>query len=162
MLRSSPDFLRPASSPGESGSIPRLLRQRAEEAGDRLAYAFLADGEVEARLDWAGLGARARALAVALWELGIGGQGGQRGEHGEDGERVVLLFPPGLAFVSAFFGCLYAGAVAVPALPPRPRRADPRLGGILRDARPRLILTSAELLPALAALEAEIPELKAV
>jgi amino acid adenylation domain-containing protein len=146
-------------SPGESRSIQGILRRRAEEAGDRLAYAFLADGEIEARLDWAGLDARARALAAALRELGVHGQ---RGKSGEDGGRVVLLFPPGLAFVTAFFGCLYAGAVAIPALPPRPRRADPRLSGILRDARPQLLLTSSELLPALAALEAEIPELAAV
>ena len=42
------------------------------------------------------------------------------------GDRVLLLVPPGLDYVAAFFGCLYAGAVAVPAYPPNPRRADPR------------------------------------
>ncbi len=158
MLRITKDqgFLPPVLSRGESRSILEILHQRAEEGGDRLAYAFLADGEIEARLDWVGLDARARALAVTLRDLGLSGQ------RGEDGERVLLLFPPGLAFVTAFFGCLYAGAVAVPALPPRPRRTDPRLSAILRDARPRLILTSADLLPALAALEAGIPELAAV
>jgi len=47
------------------------------------------------------------------------------------GERVLLLFPPGLDFVAAFLGCLYAGAVAAPAYPPRPGREQPRLRAIL-------------------------------
>ena len=62
------------------------------------------------------------------------------------GERALLLYPPGLEFVAAFFGCLYAGVVAVPAYPPRPRPARmPRLRAIARDARPRLVLTTAAI-----------------
>ena len=43
------------------------------------------------------------------------------------GERVLLLYPPGLEYVAALFGCLYAGAVAVPAYPPRFNRPMLRL-----------------------------------
>jgi hypothetical protein len=50
-----PDLLRPALASGEIRSILSLLRRRAEEAGDRLASAFLADGEIEVRLDLGGL-----------------------------------------------------------------------------------------------------------
>jgi amino acid adenylation domain-containing protein len=63
--------------------------------------------------------------------------------RGAAGERVLLLFPPGLDFVTAFLGCLYAGAVAVPAYPPAPGRGTGRLRGLLADARPRLALTMA-------------------
>ena len=31
------------------------------------------------------------------------------------GERVLLLYPPGIDYLPAFFGCLYARVVAVPA-----------------------------------------------
>ena len=59
---------------------------------------------------------------------------------------MLLLFPPGLGFIEAFFGCLYAGAIAVPAYPPRTARGLPRLRAILEDARPHVVLTTGELL----------------
>ena len=49
------------------------------------------------------------------------------------GDRIVILVPPGLEYVAAFFGCLYAGAVAVPAYPPNPRRPDNRVARMVAD-----------------------------
>ena len=48
------------------------------------------------------------------------------------GDRALLLYPSGAEFVTAFFGCLYAGVVAVPAYPPRNARHLPRIEAILR------------------------------
>ncbi|UFP94725.1 fatty acyl-AMP ligase [Gloeobacter morelensis] len=59
------------------------------------------------------------------------------------GGRAVLLYPPGLEFVAAFMGCLYAGVTAVPAHSPRPRRPAPKLQAILADAGVRAVLTTA-------------------
>ena len=58
-------------------------------------------------LTWGELDRRARAIAAALTEAGAAG------------ERALLLYPPGLDYLAAFFGCLYAGTVAVPVYPPR-------------------------------------------
>src|SRR5215210_2557018 len=125
-----------------------LLRARALATPDRRAYAFLADGETESgALSWAELDARARAIGSAL------------ADRGARGERVLLLFPPGLDFVAAFFGCLYAGAVAVPSYPPRPHRDQPRLRAIVRDARPGFALTTADLAGRREALASRVPEL---
>ncbi len=66
---------------------------------------------------------------------------------GVEGERALLLYPPGLEYVAAFFGCLYAGVVAVPVYPPRPNRPDPRFLAILADARARVVLTTSAILP---------------
>jgi acyl-CoA synthetase (AMP-forming)/AMP-acid ligase II len=47
----------------------------------------------------------------------------------------VLLCPPGLDFITAFFGCLSVGMVATRPVP-HPRRLDrdwPRLKSILRQ-----------------------------
>ncbi len=110
------------------------VRTRAAETPRVVAYTFLADGEVEAaRVTYAELDRQARGIAAALQELGA------------TGERVLLLFPSGLEFIAAFLGCLYAGAVAVPAYPPRSARGLPRLRAILDDSRPRVILTTEEL-----------------
>src|SRR5688572_15118387 len=117
-----------------ASTLIEVLRYRASEDPERIAYRFLADGEVEEdALTYAELDRRARALGAFLQEMGA------------EGERALLLYPPGLEFVTAFLGCLYGGVVAVPAYPPRSNRPDSRLEAIARDARPRLALTTPAL-----------------
>ena len=154
-----------APSPASSALLPEgpfreetlvgILRWRARHEGDRPACTFLREGEEEeASWSFAELDRRARGIAARLRAEGAGG------------ERVLLLFPSGLDFVAAFMGCLYAGAVAVPAHPPRGARSLPRLETILRDAGPRFLLSTAALLArmdepplrALRALAADLPE----
>ncbi|MFD5698626.1 aminotransferase class I/II-fold pyridoxal phosphate-dependent enzyme [Streptomyces lasiicapitis] len=68
--------------------------------------------------------------------------------EGATGEPVLLLHPPGLDYIAAFLGCLYAGAVAVPAYPPDTRRFGqtmPRLAAIARDSRATHALTTGGL-----------------
>ena len=133
-------------------TLVEVARRRAAEHPERLVYTFLTDGEEEgARLSYGELDLRARAIAAHLQGLGV-----------ERGERALLLFPPGLDFVTAFLGCLYAGVVAVPAYPPRSRRLLPRLQAVAADARPRVALTVAALLPRLSQAAAELPGLEGV
>jgi natural product biosynthesis luciferase-like monooxygenase protein/amino acid adenylation domain-containing protein len=119
-------------------TLTEILRRRARRQPERTAFSFLADGEgVTARLTYAELDARARAVGALLQECGA------------RGERVLLLFDAGLEFVTSFFGCLYAGAVAVPAPPPHPARLGrtlPRVQAIAADSRPVIALTTAALL----------------
>ncbi len=119
-------------------TLTEILRRRALEQPDRAAFTFLADGEREtASLTYAELDAGARAVAALLQE------------RGARGERVLLLFDAGLEFVTSFFGCLYAGAVAVPAPPPHPARLGrtlPRVQAIAADSRPAVALTTAPIL----------------
>jgi amino acid adenylation domain-containing protein len=107
------------------------VRSRAAETPQVVAYTFLADSETE--VTYSELDRQARGIGAALQDLGA------------TGERVLLLFHSGLDFIAAFFGCLYAGAVAVPAYPPRSARGLPRLRAILDDARPRVVLSTEEL-----------------
>ena len=74
----------------------------------------------------------------------------------------MLLYPPGIGFIAAFFGCLYAGAVAVSACPPDPLRIDrslPRLVAVARDAAPSVVLTTATMSTMLGSLSEALPEL---
>ena len=111
---------------------------RAGLQPERAGYSFLRDGDgVESNLTYAELDRRARGLGAALQRLGAAG------------ERALLLYPPGLDYVAAFFGCLYGGTAAVPAYPPRPNRPSPRVRSIVENATPRVILTTAALRPKL-------------
>ncbi|MFQ5768662.1 MAG: AMP-binding protein, partial [Acidobacteriota bacterium] len=83
-------------------SLSQILLTRAQEAPDQTAFTFLADGEREEQsITCRDLDAGARAVAASLQAAG------------GKGERALLLFPSGLEFIQAFFGCLYAGVVAV-------------------------------------------------
>ncbi|HKG21871.1 MAG TPA: condensation domain-containing protein, partial [Blastocatellia bacterium] len=119
-------------------TLVELLRFRAGAQRGLKAYAFLKDGEAEEEgITYDQLDARARAVAAHLQELGMAS------------ERALLLYPPGLDYIAAFFGCLYAGTVAVPAYPPDPerlKRSLARLLAILADAGPRVVLTTSSIL----------------
>jgi acyl-CoA synthetase (AMP-forming)/AMP-acid ligase II len=116
-----------------------LLRQRAVHQVNQCAYIFLKDGESEeAHLTYGELDQQARAVAAMLQDLEA------------TGECALLLYPPGLEFITAFFGCLYAGVIAVPVYPPNPAKLDqslPRLLAVASDARPSLALTTSAFLP---------------
>jgi amino acid adenylation domain-containing protein len=112
-----------------------LLSLRARKQPERWAYSFLADGErEEARLGYAELDRQARAIGARLQTVA------------RPDDRVLLLLPSDLDFVAAFFGCLYAGVVAVPAYPPRSQRSLPRLLTIVGDATPTVALTTSSIL----------------
>lgn len=145
-LRSIGDGLR---APPSFPTLVGALRWRAAHQPGFLAYRFLPSGEPpEATLTYGGLDHRARVIAARLQP------------HQRRGDRTLVVCPPGLEFVAAYFGCLYAGAVAVVSPPPVPSRLPQflsRLAGICRDATPAIVLTTARtrdlLRPHLSALE---------
>jgi acyl-CoA synthetase (AMP-forming)/AMP-acid ligase II len=94
------------------------------------------DGVGEVHITYAALDGRARSIAALLQR--VAGRG----------DRVLLLYPPGLEYVAAFLGCLYAAVVAVPVYPPNPRleRTLSRLLAIVRDADPTIVLTTSSIL----------------
>ncbi len=125
-----------------------LLEYRAAVQPDDIVFRFVSgEGREDGVLTFASLRARARATAAYL------------SPYVTPGDRVVLLVPAGLDYVAAFFGCLYAGAVAVPAYPPNPRRADPRVSRIVTDCGARVALASDALMSRLDSWLTLSPEL---
>ncbi len=121
--------------PPSISDLVKLLNHRATHYPDQTAYIFLDCGEVEsARLTYAKLAHQAQVVAAYLQGVS------------SPGDRVLLLFPPGLDFVPAFFGCLCAGVVAVPCYPPKRNRADERLAAIAADAQANLVLSSSNVI----------------
>jgi acyl-CoA synthetase (AMP-forming)/AMP-acid ligase II len=123
---------------------------RVEQQADDIAYTFASDRSRNEEITYAELDKRARTVGCMLSGLEI------------RGKPVMLLYPPGIDYISAFFGCLYAGAIAVPAAPPDPLRPDsslPRLAAIVRDAAPCVVLTTAALGVALSSLSRSSPGL---
>lgn len=125
-------------------NLVECLEYRAAHQPDQLAYQYLRRGEtVEAQLTYRELRDRARNIALRLQSLSDQSLNNQ--SRGIAGQRALLLFSPGLDFVTAFLGCLQAGVTAVPAYPPRKNQKLLRLQNIVRDAAATVVLTTADL-----------------
>ena len=133
----------------ELSSMIDLLEERASTHGDRNAFLFLDDQGGRSELTYGELRDRARSIGAVLQE------------RVEVGDRVLLVYPAGLEFISSFFGCLYAGVVAVPATYPKPRRPLPRMNRIALDSGARWTLTTGQTLSTLDRdqVEAEVGEI---
>ncbi|MBU2651612.1 MAG: fatty acyl-AMP ligase, partial [Bacteroidetes bacterium] len=115
-------------------SITDILKYRAEQTPEQTAYIFLKDGEDdEEKLTYAELYGSAMHIAGELIKAGA------------RGERALMLYPPGLEFVTALFGCLYSGVVAVPAYPPRKNRSLNRIRSIVADSGAAIVMTTEQI-----------------
>ena len=130
-------------------TLLELLETQARNHAPRRAFTFLADDGQEQSLTYRELDGRARIIASAL------------SRSTSPGDRALLVFPAGLDFISAFFGCAYAGVLAVPATFPKPRRPMPRLSAIAKDCDPAVVLTSQASLDMLD-VESVAPDLAAI
>jgi natural product biosynthesis luciferase-like monooxygenase protein len=110
-----------------------ILRFRSEQQPDSVAFTYLdygEYGELETKISYAQLDQQARSVAARLQSLKLSGQ------------RVLLIYPQGLEFIAAFFGCMYAGAIAVPVYPPGPRKPLDNLEALANNCKPAALLLS--------------------
>ena len=137
-------------SPPETHFMDRLLYW-CDAVPDDLAFRYLLDGEdEETTLTYKELDLRVKAVAAKLESMGMHGQ------------RILLLFPPCIEFVEAFFACYYAGAIPVPAYPPRRNRNVGRINAISEDADARAALTVSDVLTRLEGTMEDAPSLKTI
>jgi len=134
-----------------TNTLVELLRSRAEENPDRVAFRFLQDDDSDTlTINYAELDRRARAIGAWLES------------YGAKGERALLLYSPGLDYIAAFMGCLYAGVTAVPAYPPRLNRPAPRIQSIVDDSRATFALTTTTIIANVEKRFEHAPDLKAL
>lgn len=123
--------------PVTDGSLPALLKQRADQQADTAAYTYIDYGldpkGFAETLTWSAAYARACVIADELRLCGA------------PGDRVAILAPQGLEYVIAFLGALQAGFIAVPLSTPQHGIHDDRVSSVLRDSRPVAILTTSSV-----------------
>jgi acyl-CoA synthetase (AMP-forming)/AMP-acid ligase II len=136
--------------PSHIETLTDMLHWRAEQHPKDCALTFLRDGDTdEHSWSYAELDRHSRAIAARL----------QTEMQPQD--RALMLFNSGLEFLGSFFGCLYAGVIAVPAYPPQNLQTVSRVLSIFEDAKPRFVLTTSDILDAAKALWEKFPALKA-
>jgi len=135
----------------QEATLVNLLRYRAQQQPEQVPYTFLVDGEKEkVSFTYEKLDQKARAIAALLQSMKAFKQ------------RVLLLYPPGLEFIAAFFGGLYAGVTVVPVYPPRGKQRMTRLQAIAKDAQATFALTTSSVITKLGEKFKEEPELAAL
>lgn len=112
-------------------NIIELLERQAECYPDKIVYQYLKNGEtLDQSLTFNELYKQVKDLAAHIQNNSV------------QGDRALLLYPSCLDYIVAFFACLSAGVVAVPAYPPKNKRRDwPRLQSILDDSRASLVIS---------------------
>jgi amino acid adenylation domain-containing protein/non-ribosomal peptide synthase protein (TIGR01720 family) len=120
-------------------TLTDIVRYRAENQRNQKAYTFLKDGDIEeVSYTYETLDIRARAIAAWLQT------------KVQQGDRVMLLYHQGLDFISAFYGCLYAGVIAVPGYPPeKQHRRTTRLQAVVKDAGAKIAITTSDVIASL-------------
>ena len=120
-------------------TFTELVLSRTAERSAEDAFIFVPDDTgsfAPEHMSYATLDRESRRIAAWLQE------------NGASGRQVLLLYPSGTAFIKAFTGCLYAGAVAVPApLPTESGQRFTRVSGIVRDAEACAVLTDSANAP---------------
>jgi natural product biosynthesis luciferase-like monooxygenase protein len=110
-------------------NLSGILHKRAVYQGSKAAFTFLPDHEPAVSFTYRDLDRQARIIGKALQS------------RAKPGERVLLIYPSGLEYVSAFCGCLCAGVIPVPVYPPRNNTKLDRLFSIVEDCQANLIVT---------------------
>lgn len=115
-------------------SLSELFEFRCHQLPQELAYVFVRDS-----LDLK------RQLTYGELERTVTPLAGHLAQRARPGTRVLLLYPPGIDVVCAFWACICAGLVPVPAPAPDPVRRKhslPRLRAIIENAQASLVLTT--------------------
>jgi acyl-CoA synthetase (AMP-forming)/AMP-acid ligase II len=127
-------------------SLVHALQTHAITNPEDLAYIALDErGGEAASLTYAELDRRASALADFLVT------------RAAPGERALLVFPPGLDFLVAFFACQYASIIAVPTILPRQNHLRDSSVKIVENCSPKLGLTTGGVVESVRAAHAEVP-----
>ncbi len=117
-------------------NLVTLLQQRSLHTPEKIGYIFLKDGspQTEQAIVYHELDYKIRQLAAKLQQIA------------SKNDRAILFYPQGLDYIIAFYACLYAGIVAIPTYPPHRNKPDKRISSIVKDANPKLALTSTTII----------------
>jgi acyl-CoA synthetase (AMP-forming)/AMP-acid ligase II len=112
-----------------------LLEYRSNSSPDKVIFHFIKDSDIDhpRSITYKELADKAKSIAVELKKNGL-----------NIGDRALLIYPPGFDLIQAFFGCLYAGVIAVPIYPAFQDKLVKKAQLIVNDANPKIILTSSE------------------
>lgn len=114
---------------GRTTNLIDVLERRISSLADKTAFKFLLTDDRKDEITYHDFHRRVLSIASYLQQV----------LNLRANDRVLILYPPGLDYVYAVYGCVWAGVIAVPAYPPDYRNSE-RIISILKDCTPSVIL----------------------
>lgn len=118
------------SSTEQYSSLVDLLMKRAYLQPNDTACTFFINEKEERIATYTDLDEKARSIGAVLQQIC------------KKGDRILLLYPASIDYITGFFGCLYGGVIAVPVYPPRLNHSLSRLQTIITNAEASVVLTT--------------------
>lgn len=119
----------------QNRTLVDVLNYRAEVTPQSLAFHFLDERNLDNNtLSYQALNEQAKSVAVYLRQQGL-----------KQGDRVLLILKPGLPLIEAFFGCLFAGVIAIPVYPPTNTQYTKKILSIIENAQPAVIFSDSAI-----------------
>lgn len=113
-------------------SIIDALLTHADRKPQDVAFTF-SSSDQKASITWQELYSRAQTLATII------------ATQAKSGDRALLIYAPGIEFISAFLACAMAQVIAIPCFPPNTASLTEKLNAIILDAKPTLALHDSNL-----------------
>ncbi len=127
-------------------NIAEALQQHAVAKPNDIAFRYLDSAGNEATANsYSELVATCERVAASLQKRGLAGK------------RIIILLPNEPAFVYAYLGCVLGGAISIPLEPTRRLNTQERLEGVIRDARPAVIISNEGTLRNIFSQDSSVP-----
>ena len=120
--------------PSPGTSLTEIFENRVSQLGDKVLYKFLLTDDLSHEVSYKDFYSKIVSYAATLQKI----------NNLQKGERALILYPPGLDYISVFYACLLSGIIAVPAYPPAYKNVE-RITSIIKDCGPSVILTNAQI-----------------
>lgn len=117
-----------------ASSILSILHGRASMRPNDVAFTF-----TDYEHDWAGVAQSVTWSQLSRRTLNLAAE---LSPYGSVGDRAVILAPQGLDYIAAFLGSMQAGQIAVPLPLPHRGSSHERVGAVLADTSPSVVLTT--------------------
>lgn len=116
---------------GNTNNIIACLQQNAKDKPNDIAYEFLTDLSLTTQ------SITYRQLMVDVTQIAK-----NLLENVSPGESVLLLYPPSIEYIKAFFACLMAGVVAIPLYPPKKNNKSDKVFVVAKASKAKFALTT--------------------
>ncbi len=127
-------------------NLCELVQYRAEQTPKAAVYSFLKAENQTETITCEEVNIRAKSIGAKLQSMRV------------DKKTVLLLFTPGLEYISAFMACQFAGAIAVPAYAPANESGWERLYSIIENAGIKIVLSTSKIIKKVEDLLQFLPE----
>jgi len=115
-------------------NLGEMLDYNSQIRPNHIAYTFTTDDNQELKITYRELEIKAKVIAALIQK------------NAKHGDRILLIYPPGIELIAAFFACMYTGTMAVLCYPPVTPDLAEKLLHITHNAEPSLCLTTKEYL----------------